>query len=183
MRKEQLLNRLRDRSLPMESFREVTYRISCIIAEEKKKELTKDPILVVILRAGMALLPSFLESFPSSPVGFLGLARDETTAKANLYYEKMPRFENGHPILLLEPMVATGGSASLALQRLENKGVDSKRVTLLSFMAAPEGLSKLMKEYPSLSIEPIAIDEGLDAQKFIVPGMGDFGDRFFGNLS
>lgn len=181
--KNLLLQKLRDRSLSIENFREFSYQLACHIAEEKKNRLSDEPILVIILRAGIAMLSAFLESFPKSPVGFIGLARDEKTAQASLYYKKLPDFPPDKEILILEPMIATGGSANLAMQTLQKRGVNSKKTTLISFLAAPEGLSFLTKQYPFLTIETVEIDQGLDPQKFIVPGIGDFGDRFFGNVS
>lgn len=183
MQKDALLDILRDRSLSLEKFRKTTHELSLNLAKENKERLFEKPILIVILRAGMALLPAFLERFPDSPVGFLGIARDEKTAKAGLYYEKLPPISSKDTLLILDPMIATAGSICLAITILCKHKATVENMHIVSLLCAPEGLNQLSEKYASAHFTTVSIDEGLDDKKFIVPGLGDFGDRFFGNVS
>ena len=137
-------------------------------------------ILVPILRAGLALLPTFQEIFEAAPIGLLGIRRDEKTALPYLYYEKLPFLSPADQIFILDPMLATGGSANLALDRLAAQGADLDRATLITIIAAREGIHSVKKRHPQVGIYSVAVDEELDSRKYIVPGLGDFGDRYFG---
>jgi uracil phosphoribosyltransferase len=139
-----------------------------------------DIILVPILRAGLALLTPFLRLFNEAKVGFFGIRRDEATAYPELYYEILPRMNGHETILLLDPMIATAGSALLSIDRLVAKGIPASSIKLVGVISAPEGIEALHSQYPDVGITVVAQDERLNAQKFIVPGLGDFGDRYFG---
>jgi uracil phosphoribosyltransferase len=179
-----LIDKLRDRTLDTALFRDYTEKIGILLAN-KYRHLFLDqtpPILIVILRAGAALLPSFLQSFPDSPVGFIGLQRDEKTKKAHKYYEKLPMISDKDHFLVLEPMLATGGSAISAVELLKEKGAKENKIHFISLLAAPIGISALENQFPTMAIDVVQVDQGLDQDKFIVPGLGDFGDRFFCSL-
>ena len=147
----------------------------------KGEELSCRVILVPILRAGLALWPAFQRLFPSAPIGFFGIRRDEKTALPKLYYENVPKISKEDWVFLLDPMLATGGSACLALQKLQEFGALQERITLVSVLAAKEGIEAFHKKFPRASLITAAIDPLLNDQKFIVPGLGDFGDRYFGS--
>ncbi len=178
--KEELLNRLRNRDLPMEAFRENSIKLSQLMASEISEHVSTDQniLLIAILRAGLVLIPAFQEKFRKAPIGLIGIQREERTAIPHLYYEKLPPLTPTDHLLILDPMLATGGSANLALKLLKEQG--GKTFTLISVIAAPEGNSLIQKEHPTVSRYTVAMDQGLDAEKFIIPGLGDFGDRYFG---
>ncbi len=123
------------------------------------------------------MLEAVTELFPEVTVGYLGLERDHATFEPSMYYSKLPPLE-GRNALLLDPMLATGGSASAACEALEKAG--AVHVTLLSVVAAPEGIARLQHAHPELDIVTASIDDGLNSSAYIVPGLGDFGDRLFG---
>lgn len=199
--KDLLISRLRDRTTDMQEFRRVTELLAITLAAEsdafikKKTEevetplakttgvvLTKQVLLVPILRAGLTFLPPFLQFYPDALVGFIGARRDEVTAIPHLYYVKLPPFSSENPILLLDPMLATGGSSCLAVKTLLEKGASESQITLVSAIAAPEGIQHLKAEHPGVHTIIAQVDQHLDPHKFIYPGLGDFGDRFFGTL-
>jgi uracil phosphoribosyltransferase len=132
---------------------------------------------VPILRAGLGMLEAVTELFPEVAVGYLGLERDHATFQPSTYYSKLPDI-GGSYVLLLDPMLATGGSAAAACASLFAAG--PAKVTLLSVVAAPEGIARLEADHPSLDVVTAAVDERLNDQAYIVPGLGDFGDRLFG---
>jgi uracil phosphoribosyltransferase len=121
-----------------------------------------------------------MDLFPQAPIGFFGIRRDEKTALPHLYYENIPTLAPTDRILLLDPMLATGGSALLSLQKLKEKKVDLARATLVTILATPEGMRAVEQAFPEVKIYTVAIDEKLNQHKYIVPGLGDFGDRYFG---
>lgn len=137
------------------------------------------PIVVVpILRAGLGMLPAAQALLPEAPVWHLGLYRDEATLQPVSYYERVPALDARTIALVLDPMLATGGSALAAARLLQARGVTDVRVVAL--LAAPEGLRLLQAEAPSVRVWVAAVDDHLDARGFIVPGLGDAGDRQFG---
>ena len=138
-----------------------------------------DVMVVVILRAALALLGSFMEAIPGLPVGFIGIERDELTARPHSYYQKFPRVLPGRAILL-DPMLATGGSAGLAVATLRQLGYAPESIYFTAVIAAQEGFRALSQLIPPSHITAAAIDPALDHQKCIVPGLGDYGDRYFG---
>lgn len=137
-------------------------------------------LLIPILRSGMAMLPAFLEIFPNAVVGVVGLKRDEKTAQAHWYYENIPLFDARTHIIILDPMIATGGTALETLKFLRNKGAQQKNIIFSSIVSAPEGISAIKKEFSDIIIICAGHDQKLNAHKFIIPGLGDFGDRYFG---
>jgi uracil phosphoribosyltransferase len=134
-------------------------------------------VAIPVLRAGLGLLGPALELLPRVSVGYIGLERDEETAVARIYYEKLPALKGKVP-LLLDPMLATGGSAAQALDLIKKAGGKDPRMVCV--VAAPEGVKVVEERHPEVKIFTAALDEGLNASAYIVPGLGDFGDRLFG---
>ena len=142
------------------------------------KELDDEVVVVPVLRAGLAMLFALQDFLPGSQVGFIGLERDEKTAIAKEYYRKLPIILSSHQVIILDPMLATGGSFIDTVNALKSKG--AKKITLVCIVSATEGLKLIQKLHPDVQIFTSAIDEKLNSHKFIVPGLGDFGDRYFG---
>lgn len=140
-------------------------------------ELAAELVVVPILRAGLGMLEAATQFLPRVAVGYVGLERDETTAVARSYYCKLPPVK-GREVLLIDPMLATGGSANHALDLLAKEGAAGLRV--LSIVAAPEGVEAVRRRHPGALIFTAALDRELDARKYIRPGLGDFGDRLYG---
>jgi len=152
-------------------------RVTTPLAEADGSRLAAPLVAVPILRAGLAMLEAVTELFPEVAVGYIGLERDHATFQPSAYYSKLPPIEDAW-VLLLDPMLATGGSASAACTSLfANRPA---KVTLLSVVAAPEGIERLAREHPDLDIVTSAVDERLNDAAYIVPGLGDFGDRLYG---
>jgi uracil phosphoribosyltransferase len=194
---EHSLTVLRDKRTTTENFRRHADIVSKIILIEATKHLTtkvkniKTPlapyagrqlndrvIVVPVLRAGLAMLIALRDFLPAVSVGFIGLERDEQTAQAREYYQKMPTIFASHIVMVIDPMLATGGSFDNTVTALKKKG--AKRIVVVSVVSAPEGVKLLHKRHPDVLIITGAIDDHLNAKKFIVPGLGDFGDRYFG---
>lgn len=152
--------------------------ITTPVAKTKAKKLEEHPILVTILRAGLGLLDPFMKLMPNSKVGFLGMDRDEVTLKPRSYYDKIPKMALKSGVLLIDPMLATGGSALNAIDFLISKGVT--KITFICLVAAPEGIKAINDKYPDIKIIAAALDEKLNDKGYIVPGLGDAGDRIFG---
>ncbi|MBM81882.1 MAG: uracil phosphoribosyltransferase [Planctomycetaceae bacterium] len=190
------VSRLRDVATQPEEFRSCVRRLAELLAYEATQDLALEPLevttpltamtgsklaqriaLVPILRAGLGMVEPILDLIPSSEVWHLGLYRDEATAQPVEYYSKLPESEPSDVALVLDPMLATGGSACAALSALQRWGVE--RCQVLSIIAAPEGIEEVSRLFPDVSIHVCAIDEQLNANKFIVPGLGDAGDRIF----
>jgi uracil phosphoribosyltransferase len=188
---------LRDHRTPSDEFRRLARRVSLVIAAEATRDLPTGPtevetpletttarrlsgrvVAVPILRAGLGMLDAFLEIVPSAEVGYLGLERDEETAVARRYYEKLPEGLSEARVFILDPMLATGGSAGFAMARFRDAGAEAPR--LLSIVAAPEGVAHLESVVPEGEVYTAALDRELDERRFILPGLGDFGDRLFG---
>jgi uracil phosphoribosyltransferase len=134
-------------------------------------------VAIPVLRAGLGLLGPVLELLPRVSVGYIGLERDEETAVARIYYNKLPKLAGKVP-MLLDPMLATGGSAAQALDLIKEAGGRNPR--MLCVVAAPEGVRVVEQRHPEVRIYTAALDEGLNDRAYIVPGLGDFGDRLFG---
>ena len=149
------------------------------VAKCKSKILVEDNVVIVpILRAGLGMSAGVLKMFPNASVGHVGLYRDPETLKPIEYYCKMPSDMNQRTLIVVDPMLATGGSAAAAIQMLKEKGV--KNITLMCIIAAPEGLKAMQDAHPDVNIYIGAMDEKLNDHKYIVPGLGDAGDRIFG---
>lgn len=142
------------------------------------KRLADDVVVVPVLRAGLAMLFALQDFLPSVSVGFVGLERDEKTAIAREYYQKLPKIFASHKILVIDPMLATGGSFDDTITLLKAKG--AKQMTAVCIVAAPEGIERVQKNHPEVGVITAAIDKKLNDKAYIVPGLGDFGDRYFG---
>ncbi len=141
----------------------------------------KDEVVIVpILRAGLSLVESFLELIPDAKVGHIGIYRDEETLKPVDYYLKLPKNLKRAKVLIIDPMLATGGSASAALSFLKRRG--AKDITLVCLLSAPQGVSKVINEHEDVKIYTIALDRTLNDKGYILPGLGDAGDRAFGTF-
>ena len=188
---------LRDASTPPTAFRRAAARISLVLAAEALAALPSQPatvttplgpadgrslagdvVVVPVLRAGLGMLDAVLQFVPDARVGYIGLQRDETTAAASRYYSKLPSgLERSH-VLLVDPMLATGGSAAAALDLVKAAG--ARTAALLCIVSAPEGVALVQSRHPDVAVYTPVVDQGLNASKFIVPGLGDFGDRLYG---
>lgn len=140
--------------------------------------LSKDIVLVPILRAGLGLVNGITDLIPTAKVGFIGLYRDETTLQPHEYFVKMPNNIDNAINLVLDPMLATGGSAIAAIDILKKRG--AKTIKLVCLVGAPEGADAVLKAHPDVEIYLAAMDEKLNEIGYIVPGLGDAGDRIFG---
>lgn len=136
--------------------------------------------LVPILRAGVAMVEPMLELIPTSEVWHLGMYRDEDTAKPVHYYSKLPESSPVDVAFVLDPMLATGGSAAMAIETLNQWGV--KQIKMLTIIAAPEGIESLQQQFPDIELHTCVVDERLNEDHFIVPGLGDAGDRIFNTI-
>lgn len=140
----------------------------------------KSPVLVPILRAGLGMYEGIRKLIPQSDIGLIGLYRNEETREAVRYYSKLPTDSAERPIFLLDPMLATGNSACDAMKILCELGCEPRNVTFICLLAAQPGLEQMQREYPEVQIVAGAYDEKLNEQCYIVPGLGDAGDRIFG---
>jgi uracil phosphoribosyltransferase len=193
------LTRLRDQATPPSEFRQLVNRLASLLAYEATKDLKAETVsvqtpltmteghrlsqrigLIPILRAGLGMIDPVLELIPTAEVWHLGLYRDEETAKPVKYYSKLPPERPVDVALILDPMLATGGSAVDALTTLRDWGVP--HVKLLSLIAAEEGVKRVNFEFPNSQIYVCQIDPILNDRKFIVPGLGDAGDRIFNTM-
>jgi uracil phosphoribosyltransferase len=135
-------------------------------------------VLVPVLRAGLGMLDSILQLIPHARVGFIGLKREETTLRATTYHKSLPPDLSPFEVILIDPMLATGGSAVAAMDLLAELG--AKHVRMVNLVAAPEGIRRVHARYPKLPIFTAAVDQGLNEKGYILPGLGDAGDRLFG---
>ena len=139
-----------------------------------------DIVIVPVLRAGLGMVDSILELVPRARVGHIGLQRDESTAAASRYYARLPPGLAASVVLLADPMLATGGSAVAAVDIIKSAGVQAIR--MMCVVAAPEGVAAMTAAHPDVHIYSPALDVSLNSRKFIVPGLGDFGDRLYGTI-
>ncbi|MCU0233533.1 MAG: uracil phosphoribosyltransferase [Thermoanaerobaculales bacterium] len=192
-----IMARLRDRSTTSDDYRALTYRVSTFLVAEATRDLpTREEVVetpleragvrrlatrvvaVPVLRAGIGMLQAFVDLVPGTEVGYFGLERNEETAQARCYYEKVPKDLGQAVVFLLDPMLATGGSAAMAIAGLQARG--ARDVRLVAIVAAPEGVELLAQRAPGTEIFSAALDRGLNGRKYILPGLGDFGDRLYG---
>lgn len=148
------------------------------LAETTGVRLAKPPLLVAVLRAGLGMVDPALELVPEARVGFVGIARDEQTALAAPYLQSLPSDLHGQPVIVLDPMLATGGSMVHTVGLLQRRGAED--ITVVCVVVAPEGIAALDKVAPDARVFTAAIDDGLNGVAYIVPGLGDAGDRQFG---
>ncbi|MDB6067846.1 MAG: upp uracil phosphoribosyltransferase [Pedosphaera sp.] len=191
------LTRLRDRRTAPQEFRRILSEVAALIIYEATRsfavqplsvttpmgrsrgsELQREVILVPVLRAGLGMLDSILQLIPHARVGFIGLKREEKSLRALFYHKSLPRDLSRFEVILIDPMLATGGSAVSAMELLTELG--AKQVRLVNLVAAPEGIRNVQAHYPKLPIFTAAIDRKLNRKGFIIPGLGDAGDRLFG---
>ena len=196
---KQLVTQIRDIHTDSALFRVLSRRLTTILALEATEDLPTVPylvntplepmtgeklaqslVIVPILRAGLGMVEPFCELFPQISVGYIGLARDHQTAVADSYYCKLPPLED-KVVLLVDPMLATGGSACLAIETLKNAG--ASHIRLICIVAAPEGVAAVQAAHPDVALYSAALDRELSVQKYILPGLGDFGDRLYGTVS
>lgn len=144
----------------------------------KTKKLADEVVVVPVLRAGLAMLFGAMDLLPKSKIGFVGLARDEETAVASEYYWKLPKITSNSVVIVTDPMLATGGSLLHLLRRVVKE--NPKEMRIVSVISAPEGIEAIRKEFPNVPIFTGAVDDRLNEKKYIVPGLGDYGDRYFG---
>ncbi|OJF12066.1 uracil phosphoribosyltransferase [Couchioplanes caeruleus] len=156
------------------------FPISTPVAPTQGTRLANPPLIVPVLRAGLGMADSALALLPESSMGFVGLARDEDTYEPRAYMESLPGDLSGLPVLVLDPMVATGGSLVHCCQLLVDRGCTD--VTICCVLAAPEGIQRLKDSGLPLRLVTASIDEGLNEKMYIVPGLGDAGDRQFGGM-
>ena len=155
-------------------------KVQTPLTEANAISMEREVVAIPVLRSGLGILGPVLELLPRVSVGYIGLERDEQTAVARIYYQKLPQMVGKIP-LLLDPMLATGGSAAQALDLIKEAGGRNPR--MICVVAAPEGVKVLDERHPEIQIYAAALDEGLNDRAFIVPGLGDFGDRLFGTGS
>lgn len=163
------------RSCPVEHF-----PVETPVATATGTRVANPPLLVPVLRAGLGMADSALALLPESSMGFVGLARDEHTFEPRAYMESLPQDLTGLPVLVLDPMLATGGSLEHCCRLLADRGCTN--ITVVCVLAAPEGINRLERSRLPLRIVTACIDEGLNDKMFIVPGLGDAGDRQFGGM-
>ncbi len=189
---------LRDKETSMKEFREIVEEIASIMAYEAFRDaptkqvevetplekttqivLQEDKIVIVpILRAGLGMVNGIHTVLPNARVGHIGMYRDEETMQPKEYYAKFPDHIEDKIVVLLDPMLATGGSACAAIQALKDRGV--KHIKLMSIIGAPEGIKKVHETHPDAQVYVATLDRGLNSHCYIVPGLGDAGDRIFG---
>jgi uracil phosphoribosyltransferase len=191
------LAELRNKHTLPAAFRVAAHRLSTVVVTEALRDLATAPVaietplrpatvprvrdgivLVPVLRAGLGMLDAALTLVPSARVGYIGMRRDEDTALPSHYYARVPEGLQDSVVALIDPMLATGGSASAALDLLKAAG--ARNLRLVCLVAAPEGVAALERAHPDVDVYTPALDDHLNDRKFIVPGLGDFGDRLFG---
>jgi len=191
-----VLTHLRDKTTKPALFRTLSYQISLLLALEATRDLAtvakpietplepvtgrvlaKPLVVIPILRAGLGMLQPFHDVFPDVSVGYIGLERDHETAIARSYYCKLPPLANAR-VLVVDPMLATGGSAAQALTVVKSQG--AVEVGFVCIVAAPEGVAVVQQAHPEVPLYAGALDRELNSRKYILPGLGDFGDRLYG---
>lgn len=191
------LARLRDKQTQPQDFRQLLGEVAGLMIYEATRDfdvkkisvqtplarsggfqLKREVVLVPVLRAGLGMLDSILQLIPHARVGFIGLKREETTLQAQFYHKSFPKNIGDFEVILLDPMLATGGSAVAALNLLTEQG--ARHIRLVNLVAVPEGIRAVQKNYSRVPIYTAAIDEKLNERGYIVPGLGDAGDRLFG---
>lgn len=192
-----ILTHLRDRTTRPATFRTLAYQLSLMLTLEATRDITTEeksietpleplqsrvlaspPLVVIsILRAGLSMVPPFTDLFPDVAVGYIGLERNHETARARSYYCKLPPLGGRH-VFVVDPMLATGGSASQALDVVKQHGATDVRFVCI--VSSPEGIAAVENAHAGMRIHTAALDQALNAKKYIVPGLGDFGDRLYG---
>jgi uracil phosphoribosyltransferase len=161
-------------------FEEIEFEVETPLEVTRGFNLAKQIVLVPVLRAGLSLVNSFIEMIPSAKVGHIGLQRDEKTLKPIDYYYKAPKNLEISKVIVLDPMLATGGSSSAAFSFLKERGAND--CVMASLIASPQGVERLSSDHPDVPIYTAVLDRELNEHGFILPGLGDAGDRTFGTL-
>jgi uracil phosphoribosyltransferase len=193
-----LLTRLRDRTTGPAEYRALTRRLGLLLVAEATRdlatgsrtvetpletfegtEIVRGIVAIPVLRAGLGLLEAVVDLFPDAVVGYLGMERDEITHLPRDYYAKLPSIA-GRRALVVDPMLATGGSGSAAVRYVKEAGADD--IAFMCVVAAPEGLDRMRTDHPDVPIVAAALDRELNANAYILPGLGDFGDRLYGTF-
>lgn len=191
------LARLRDRKTTSQEFRRLLGEIASLMIYEATRslgvkkitvrtplapapgwKLEREVVLVPVLRAGLGMLDAILELIPHARVGFIGLKREETTLRAMFYHKSLPKNLGNFEVILIDPMLATGGSTVAAVDLLVEQG--AKHIRVVNLVAAPEGIARVRESYKTLPLFTAAVDKKLDSRGYILPGLGDAGDRLFG---
>jgi uracil phosphoribosyltransferase len=192
------LSLLRETATSTKAFKELLHEITILLVYEATKDLPmttktihtpletfeapvlsgKKAVILPILRAGIGMVDGFLSLIPSARVAHIGLFRDEATLEPQCYYFKIPKQSQDRHFFICDPMLATGGSAAETINRLKKKGI--KKITFVCIVAAPEGVRRLLAEHPDVAIFAASLDRKLNEHGYILPGLGDAGDRLFG---
>ena len=196
--KDHYLTIIRDKETDFENFREYSSKLSYLLFIEGTKnistkvkpietpltnidglEIENENVAIAVLRAGLGLVDGVKNLLPSTSFGYIGVQRNEETATPEYYYENLPNLENKN-VFILEPMLATGGSLSFAIDKVKEH--NPKSIIALTVISAPEGIERLKKEHSDIALVTAKIDEKLNENWYIVPGLGDMGDRLFGTI-
>ena len=191
------LGRLRDKRTEPEDFRRSLAQVAALmiyeatrsletravsvttpLAKTMAQKLSREVVLVPVLRAGLGMLNAILDLIPNARVGFIGLKRHERTLKAAVYHKSLPENLSNFEVILIDPMLATGGSSVAALNLLAER--KARRIRMVNLVAAPEGIRYVQRFFPQVPIFTAAVDDHLNGKGYIVPGLGDAGDRLFG---
>jgi len=194
--KDHYLTNLRDKNTDFDTFRDSASKLSYFLVVEATKHLTtlskeihtpltktkgvqieNNSVAISVLRAGLGLMDGVQQLIPNISFGYIGVQRNEETAEPENYYEKLPDLVDKN-VFILEPMLATGGSLSFAIETV--KKYNPKNIHALTVISAPEGINKIKENHPDITLVTASIDEKLDNNWYIVPGLGDMGDRLFG---
>ena len=194
--KDHYLTNLRDKNTDFDTFRDSASKLSYFLVVEATKHLTtlskeidtpltktkgvqieNNSVAISVLRAGLGLMDGVQQLIPNISFGYIGVQRNEETAEPENYYEKLPDLVDKN-VFILEPMLATGGSLSFAIETV--KKYNPKNIHALTVISAPEGINKIKENHPDITLVTASIDEKLDDNWYIVPGLGDMGDRLFG---
>jgi uracil phosphoribosyltransferase len=193
-----ILTRLRDRDTGPAEYRSLTRRLGRLLVIEATRDMVAVPrtvetplerfegtemdeglVAIPVLRAGLGLLDAVVDLYPDAVVGYLGMERDEITHEPRDYYAKLPPME-GRRALVVDPMLATGGSGTAAVRYVKDAG--ARDIVFVCVVAAPEGLSRMQTEHPEVPVVAAALDRELNDHAYILPGLGDFGDRLYGTI-
>ena len=196
--KDHYLTIIRDKETDFENFREYSSKLSYLLFIEGTKnistkikpietpltsidgvEIENENVAIAVLRAGLGLVDGVKNLLPSTSFGYIGVQRNEETAAPEYYYENLPNLENKN-VFILEPMLATGGSLSFAVDKVKEH--NPKSIVALTVISAPEGIERLKEEHDDITLVTAKIDEKLNENWYIVPGLGDMGDRLFGTI-
>lgn len=193
---------LRDKNLGTKDFRDLVNEITVFLGYEVTRDLPQEEVeietpmgkakqkmitgkklaIAPILRAGLGMVDGMLRLIPAARVGHIGMYRDHETLEPQEYFFKMPTDISERQVIVVDPMLATGGSAMMAIDSLVKRGVDPEHIKFVCLVSCPEGVKALEEAYQQIDIYTAALDEGLNEDSYIVPGLGDAGDRLFGTL-